>query len=139
MTNIQRGKCLCEKVSFTATGPMRGVVYCHCTQCRRQTGHFLAATNVPNEQLEVSGAEHVRWFKSSDEAERGFCENCGSVMFWKIEGRGYISVTAGLFDKPSHLQGSMHIFVADKGDYYEINDGLPQFARSSPTVKVAGG
>ncbi|MGL4404555.1 MAG: GFA family protein, partial [Notoacmeibacter sp.] len=134
MSDIQRGKCLCESVKFSTRGPLRGVVYCHCTQCRRQTGHFLGATNVPNEQLEVTGKEHVKWFKSSDEAERGFCQNCGSVMFWKIEGRGYTSVTAGLFENPTQLQGSMHIFVADKGDYYEINDGLPQYDRSSPSV-----
>ncbi len=137
MAETHRGKCLCENVRFTATGPMRGVVYCHCTQCRRQTGHFLGATNVPNEQLEVTGAEHLKWFKSSDEAERGFCGNCGSVMFWKIEGRGYTSVTAGLFENPTDLQGAMHIFVADKGDYYEINDGLPQFEKSSADIKVA--
>jgi hypothetical protein len=138
MAQLHRGKCLCEKVSFTARGPLRGVVYCHCTQCRRQTGHFLGATNVQNEQLEVTGAEHVRWFKSSDEAERGFCSNCGSVMFWRIGGRDYTSVTAGLFASPSGLKAEMHIFVADKGDYYEISDGLPQFKHSSPGVKVAG-
>ena len=138
MADIHRGKCLCEKVSFTATGPMRGVVYCHCTQCRRQTGTYFSATNVPNEALEVTGAENLKWFKSSDEAERGFCSNCGSAMFWKIEGRGYTSVTAGLFESPTDLQGAMHIFVADKGDYYEINDGLPQYERSTSGVKVAG-
>ena len=139
MPETHRGKCLCEKVQFTATGPMRGVVYCHCTQCRRQTGHFVASTNVPNENLTVSGEEYVKWFKSSDEAERGFCSNCGSVMFWKIEGRGYTSILAGAFESPTDLKSLMHIFVADKGDYYTIDDGLPQFERSSPNVKVAGG
>jgi hypothetical protein len=138
MTAIHRGKCLCEKVQFTATGPMRGVVYCHCTQCRRQSGHFFAATNVPNDALDVTGAEHVKWFKSSDEAERGFCANCGSILFWRIASRDYTSVMAGLFENPTDLKGEMHIFVADKGDYYEINDGLSQYERSSPSVKVAG-
>ena len=44
---------------------------------------------------------------------------------------------AGAFDKPSGLKGESHIFVADKGDYYAICDGLPQFERSSPTIAVA--
>jgi hypothetical protein len=37
-----------------------------------------------------------------------------------------VSVLAGSFDRPSGLEGASHIFVADKGDYYEITDGLPQ-------------
>ena len=45
---------------------------------------------------------------------------------------------AGAFEQPSALKAEMHIFVADKGDYYEITDGLPQFERSTPAIKVAG-
>jgi hypothetical protein len=44
---------------------------------------------------------------------------------------------AGLFDHPTGLSGACHIFVADKGDYYGINDGLPQFDRSTPSISVA--
>ena len=138
MAETHRGKCLCEKVRFTATGPMRGVIYCHCTQCRRQTGHFVASTNVPNDRLKVSGVENLRWFQSSDEAKRGFCANCGSVLFWKMDSLDYTSILAGAFDAPSGLVADKHIFVADKGDYYEIDDGLPQFEKSSADIKVAG-
>ncbi len=46
MARTHTGSCLCGKVRFGARGPLRGVVYCHCSQCRRQTGHFLAATSV---------------------------------------------------------------------------------------------
>lgn len=45
---------------------------------------------------------------------------------------------AGAFDTPSGLVAESHIFVADKGDYYGIDDGLPQYSRSTPSVKVAG-
>jgi hypothetical protein len=41
---------------------------------------------------------------------------------------------AGAFERPSGLAGESHIFVADKGDYYEIEDGLPQFADGGPVV-----
>jgi len=37
-----------------------------------------------------------------------------------------VSVLAGAFDLPSGLKGVSHIYVADKGDYYEITDDLPQ-------------
>jgi hypothetical protein len=135
---IHQGGCLCGAVRFEARGRLRGVVYCHCTQCRRQSGHHFASTNVADDRLEITGAEHVTWFAASMDAARGFCSRCGSVLFWKHRKLDHTSINAGCFDTPSGLKGSHHIFVADKGDYYEITDGLPQHAASSPDVVVAG-
>ena len=132
------GRCLCGAVRFTTEGPLRGVIYCHCTQCRRQSGHYYAATNVNDGCLAVEGAEHVTWFAASPHAQRGFCRTCGSALFWKHAQLDHTSVLAGAFDEPSGLVSEAHIFVADKGDYYSLDDGLPQFQRSSGSVKVAG-
>ena len=137
MDEIHTGACLCGAVRFAARGPLRGVIYCHCSQCRRQSGHFYAATNVEDDCLEVTGAERLTWFSASPHARRGFCSTCGSAMFWKHEEEAYTSILAGSFDKPTGLRGEAHIFVPDKGDYYEIDDGLPQYERSTPSVKVA--
>ncbi|MET3790341.1 GFA family protein [Aquamicrobium terrae] len=137
MSNERRGACLCGKVRFTTRGELRSVVYCHCSQCRRQTGHVLAATNVSMADIAIEGEEALVWYAASDFARRGFCGTCGSVMFWKHNDLDEISVTAGTFDTPSELVAESHIFVADKGDYYEITDGLPQFEQSPPTIKVA--
>src|SRR6185312_8707468 len=115
-----------------AEGALRGVVYCHCTQCRKQSGHFFAATNVSDADLEISGSENITWYRSSKVARRGFCRLCGSILFWKHDELDTTSVMAGAFDTPSGLVGESHIFVADKGDYYAIDDGLPQFLKSTP-------
>jgi hypothetical protein len=138
MAEIHTGSCNCGAVSFRTTGKLRDVVYCHCSQCRKQTGHFYAATNVTDAALEVEGEDNITWFQSSDFARRGFCRTCGSALFWKLEGAAYTSVMAGLFDHPTGLSGACHIFVADKGDFYEIADGLPRFDRSTPSISVAG-
>ena len=138
MTDIRTGSCACGAVSFKTRGELRGVIYCHCSQCRRQTGHYLASTNVADDHLKVSGAENVTWFQSSDDAKRGFCRLCGSGLFWKHRKREYTSILAGTFDLPSALREGMHIFTADKGDYYGIHDGLPEYERSSAGVMVAG-
>jgi hypothetical protein len=127
--NNHSGGCLCGAVRFTTRGPLRGVVYCHCSQCRRQSGHFHASTNVADDRLEISGEENIRWYRSSPNARRGFCVNCGSGLFWRLDGRPTTTIGAGAFDSPSGLKGEKHIFVADKGDYYEIDDGLPQIAQ----------
>lgn len=138
MDDIHSGGCLCGAVRFRARGPLRGVIFCHCGQCRRQSGHIFAATNVPTDRLQVAGACHLTWYRSSDMAERGFCRICGSALFWKRGGVADISVMAGAFDAPGRLKAEAHIFVADKADYYDIGDALPQHARSMASVKVAG-
>jgi hypothetical protein len=137
VSSVHTGSCLCGAVSFRTSGPLRGVVYCHCSQCRKQTGHFVAATDVPDDAIVVTGASNVKWYASSTKARRGFCSNCGSLLFWKHSEREHVSVMAGAFNAPTGLEGECHIFVADKGDYYAIDDGLPQFERSTPSVVVA--
>ncbi|TPL08463.1 GFA family protein [Mesorhizobium sp. B2-4-14] len=136
MSDSHQGSCLCKAVRFRTRGALRGVVYCHCSQCRKQSGHFYAATNVADADIVIEGAENITWYEASDFARRGFCKVCGSVLFWKPRDRDYISVLAGSFDKPTDLKGEYHIFVGDKGDYYSIHDGLPQFEKSTPSILV---
>ena len=138
MTILHKGSCLCGAVRFTASGSLRGVVYCHCSQCRKQSGHYYAATNVAVDDLGIEGGEKITWYEASTFAKRGFCSVCGSALFWKHNEADEISVMAGAFDQPSGLEAEAHIFVVDKGDYYTIDDGLPQFERSTPDIKVAG-
>lgn len=130
MGNVKKGSCLCGTVGFEVSGELRGVVYCHCSQCRKQSGFVFAATDVDEKYLKVSGEENISWFQASDEAKRGFCKTCGSALFWKSLGSDKISIMAGAFDQPSGLSQDSHIFVSDKGDFYEIHDDLPQFAHS---------
>jgi len=129
---VARGRCLCGGVRFEVHGPLRPVIYCHCTMCRRSGGHFAAATACAREHLRLLSAESLRWFQSSGIARRGFCGTCGSQLFWEPAHRRYISIWAGTLDTPTGLTAGEHIYVGDKGDYYEIRDGLPQQAGDSP-------
>ena len=114
MRETHNGSCLCGAVRFTVSGPLRGVIYCHCTQCRKQTGHFFAATNVLTEHLAVTGEDQVTWYAASPDARRGFCATCGSTLFWKAHNYPYTSILAGAFDGDAGLVGLRHDFVADK-------------------------
>lgn len=125
-----KGSCYCGAVSFEVIGALRDVIYCHCKQCRKQTGHFVAATRADDDALSISGAENLTWYDASPEARRGFCSTCGSLVFWKAHGTEHTSIMAGSFDTPSGLKAGFHIYVGDKGDYYEICDGLPTFGQA---------
>ena len=127
-----RGQCLCGAVRFEVRGPLRPIIYCHCAMCRRGSGHFAAATACAPEHLRLISAESLRWYRSSAGARRGFCGACGSPLFWEPAHGRHISIWAGTLDTPTGLEASTHIFAADKGDYYEIEDGLPQWPQDSP-------
>jgi hypothetical protein len=123
---VASGRCLCGGVRFEVRGPLRPVIYCHCTMCRRASGHFDAATACAPGHLRLLSAQPLRWYQSSAIARRGFCGTCGSQLFWEPVHGGHISIWAGTLDRPTGLKAAEHIFVGDKGDYYEITDGLPQ-------------
>ena len=124
-----KGSCLCGAVTYHVTGPLRPVIACHCTQCRKTSGHHVAATSAPRETIEIAG--EVRWYQSSSTARRGFCPVCGSNLFWDGPGAN-LAIMAGTPDSPTGLTLKAHIFCADKGDYYEIADGLPQAEAGDP-------
>jgi hypothetical protein len=129
MNKIMRGSCLCGGVRIEVQGGLElQPQACHCSQCRKQTGHFLAAVNVRRDALKVQGEDKVAWYQSSDRVRRGFCSVCGSTLFWnaEIEGCDYIAIAMGLLDEPTGTRFSKHTFVNDKGDYYEIDDDVPQ-------------
>jgi len=123
---MHKGSCLCGAVRFEAAGDLNPPDACHCSQCRKQSGHFWASTDVPRSALTIQGAENLTWFFASERVRRGFCATCGSFLFWDPVRRDRVAVAMGAFESPTGTQLRSHIFVADKGDYYNIADGLPQ-------------
>jgi hypothetical protein len=134
---LTSGGCLCGAVRYRLHGPLRPVVYCHCGQCRRTHGHFAAYTSVPADALELVEQRGLAWFRSSAEAERGFCRECGASLFWRRIGGDDCGIAAGSLDDDAGLGAVAHIFVADKGAYYDITDGLPQQAQGRGSPRIA--
>ena len=126
---MHKGSCLCGAVKFEVEGSFSSVEACHCSQCRKWTGHFLASAEVPRSALKILDPESVSWFQSSAKARRGFCSTCGTSLFFDPtdkEKHNWIGILMGAFDTATDSELALHIFVAEKGDYYEITDGLPQ-------------
>jgi hypothetical protein len=109
-------------------GPLRYVVACHCSQCRKTSGNFVAATGAEADRITLEKDATLVWFASSESAERGFCARCGGNLFWRrrSDPGGWLSIMAGTMDPPTGVRLMQHIFVADKSDYYDITDEAPQ-------------
>ncbi|MEO0336999.1 MAG: GFA family protein [Pseudomonadota bacterium] len=125
---MHKGSCICGKVRFEVEGDLSPPHACHCSICRKGSGFFGAGADIPRESLKIEGEEHVTWFQSSDWARRGFCSHCGSNLFFDPIDKSipWTGVSMGAFDTKTRVQVKEHIFVKDKGDYYELSDGLPQ-------------
>ena len=123
-----KGSCECAEVIFSVNGPLSPTFACHCTQCRKTSGHYWAATEVPSTHLKLIKDDGLKWYRSSDQARRGFCVSCGSSLFWEADGEGTTAIGAGTLDDLPRGTTTVvkHIFVADKGTYYDVADGLPQ-------------
>lgn len=126
---IKTGGCLCGGITYELRGVLRPVVACHCLQCRKTSGHYVAATQVAASNASISG-ETLTWYRSSETAERGFCSVCGSNLFWRRLGNDQISIWAGTIDGPTGLRMESQLHVESAGDYYDLPD-VPVIPQSS--------
>ena len=131
-----RGRCLCGAVAFEINGPMKQIIGCHCTMCRRQTSHFLAFTAAWDDDLNLTGEDSLSWYRSSADSQRGFCRKCGSMLFFATDGAGRTAISAGALDKGHGLKLAAHIFTDDAGEYYTPDDGVPCFRTGGDDVPM---
>ena len=122
------GGCLCGGVRFEVRGPLRSVVACHCTQCRKTSGHYAAATEANRADVAIEG-DTLRWYRSSELAQRGFCSTCGGNLFWRRLDSPLISIFAGTIDGPTGLRMESQIYPESAGDYYDLPD-VPVISQS---------
>lgn len=134
ITKHATGSCLCGAVRFDILGPLRPVIACHCTQCRKQTGHYMSATGTHLDNLNFIENRGLHWYAASASAKRGFCRKCGSTLFWHADDADHIAIAAGTIDGATNLETVAHIFVDDKGDYYALDRMMPQFPRGNAGI-----
>lgn len=126
------GGCLCGAVRYRVKGKLRAALSaCHCAQCRRHHGALGVYSSAEAAAVEIEGRENLRWYQSSATARRGFCSVCGAKLFWQRIGDPALDIAAGSLDRQEGLKLARHLFVASKGDYYELADDLPKFPASS--------
>src|SRR3954468_6643054 len=124
---MSSGRCLCGAVRYEVSGPLRDVVVCHCVECRRWHGGPTGYSAAPRDAVRLTGEERLRWIDSPEgdsRAQRGFCSECGSSLFWDAPDRETISIAAGSLDEPTGLSTVAQIYTASAGDYYEVDDRI---------------
>lgn len=122
------GSCLCGANAFELDSEPGPVTACHCGQCRKYSGFHAASIDFELGDMRWLKQDDVQRFEHPSGSARVFCGTCGSKLWFEYAGGG-MSLEAGIMDAPAGAKMAAHIFVADKGDFYDIADGLPQKER----------
>lgn len=111
------GQCLCGAVRIRITASERALEACHCSMCRRWAGGPAISLRLVTDP-QIDGIEHVVRYCSSDWAERGFCRNCGTHLFYYYAPKDGYSFGAGLFEGADGFALTEEIFIDEKPDGY---------------------
>ncbi|MFT7560185.1 MAG: hypothetical protein ACI93R_002103 [Flavobacteriales bacterium] len=112
-----KGRCLCGEVRFEANKAAKSIGACHCTMCLKWGGGPFMAVDC-GADIRFDGQENLTIFKSSDWAERGYCNKCGSHLFYRFTQGMQHMMAAGLFDDNSMFTFDHQVFIDKKPSYY---------------------
>ncbi|MBS0384011.1 MAG: GFA family protein [Proteobacteria bacterium] len=129
---MHKGSCLCGAVRFEVAGDLPAPDACHCTQCRKSSGHYFVSSDVARAAVAIHDGDNISWYRSSEKVRRGFCKTCGSSLFWDPIERDWIGIAMGAFDTPTNTHIHVHVYAGEKGDYYGIADDAPRYETVPP-------
>lgn len=132
---MYKGGCLCGKVKFEIHGPIRNVIYCHCSQCRKAQGSAFATNGivVSDEFKIVRGEENLTGYESTPGQTKYFCSTCGSPIISKTVSRpDQVRVRLGTIESNISERPQAHIFVTSKANWEDICGDIPQYEEYEP-------
>jgi hypothetical protein len=131
-----KATCLCGKIRIEAKS-IKSVGACHCRMCRRWTGGPWLAVDCGSD-VTIEGKELIGIYDSSQWAERAFCKNCGSNLFYRLKHNQQVILSAGLLESEEGLTFDHQVFVDEKPAYYDFSNqtenmtGPEVFAKYAP-------
>ncbi|MBD2451130.1 GFA family protein [Nostoc sp. FACHB-152] len=112
-----KGHCLCGAISISVKTISKSIDGCHCQMCRRWGGGPLLVVDCGSDVL-FQGGEKITTFNSSEWAERGFCRQCGTHLFYRLKQNNQYFIPVGLFEQPQDFVFEHQIFIDEKPGYY---------------------
>ena len=118
-TNVNQGSCLCGAVNIYATKINHHLAACHCSMCRKWGGAALLVVECDSD-VSFSGEENIGVYQSSEWAERGFCQKCGSHLFYRLKDKSHYYIPVGIFDNSEGFVFDTQVFIDEKPEYYSF-------------------
>jgi hypothetical protein len=122
---VLTGGCQCGAVRYALHEWPSNPHICHCRMCQKAFGSFFAPlTGVPRDKFEITRGA-LATFMSSDQAERGFCRNCGTPLSFRYVERQRIAVSIGSLDEPARVQPRIQVGVEGRMPWFAELCALP--------------
>ncbi len=110
-------ECLCQAVSISVEKISRVFDACHCRMCRKWGGGPLLTVECEGE-VAISDEDSIGIFGSSNWAERGFCRQCGTHLFYRLKEQQQYFLPIGLFQESDEFVMGRQIFIEEQPSYY---------------------
>ena len=118
-----KGQCLCGETIFQVELSNHDVHICHCSICRRQTSGVIMTIDVKRGTLQFLKQQHLKIYYSSEWGERGFCNNCGTNLFWRMKDQSYCNINVFSLDEaPNDLKLDLEIYIDHKPTFYSFSN-----------------
>jgi hypothetical protein len=131
------GSCMCDAVKLTAVVEKPHMDACHCQMCRKWAGGV--AMMVECTDLKIEDETHLGVYKSSDWGERGFCKQCGSSLFWRMQDGSFQNVSAHVFEDPSQFDFTTEIYIDKKPGNYSFAQDTKKMTEAEVIAMFIGG
>ena len=119
--------CACRAVTGTASGEPLSVTWCHCGDCRRESGApAFVWVGWPDRKVDVSKGS-LRTRSTRPGVTRDRCGTCGSTIAYRDAGLpDAVYIPAGAFDEPDAFVPTEHAFWPERVSWLPIADSLPR-------------
>ena len=134
---MHQGTCLCGAVRISARTRNNSVGVCHCVMCRTWSGGPLLAVECESD-VEFEGTEHISIFNSSEWASRGFCQTCGTHLFYRLKREEHYAIPVGLFDDNAEWRLGEQIFIEQKPSFYSFAEKTKELTGEEAFAQYSG-
>lgn len=117
--SMLKGSCLCGRVKATITKTNPHIGACHCHMCRKWGGSAFLGIDC-QDNVSFEGEDNVQVYNSSQWAERGFCQQCGTHLFYRLKDNNHYHIPAGIFDDVENFIFDTEVFIEEKPNYYSF-------------------
>ena len=126
--SVQKAQCLCQSVSCEYTSPSLWSAHCHCRLCQRSHGAaFVTWVGVDSGKVTIEGGDRLCWYASSEDSERGFCQRCGSTLFFRSDRwPGELHIARANFITELDIKPKLHAYWETHVGWLDIKDSLPK-------------
>ncbi|ENW21159.1 GFA family protein [Acinetobacter haemolyticus] len=133
------GQCVCGETTFDVKLKNHDVHVCHCSICRRQTSGVIMTVDVEQGSLAFLKQDHLTVYNSSEWGERGFCNACGTNIFWRTKDQNYCNINVfSLNESPQDLKLDLEIFIDNKPEFYAFQNSTKKMTEAEVVALFNG-